>query len=82
MDLAAAAAHVNKYNPKENVWNCTCTEKTSMGNGSQANNPWLQEIPDPITKVTWDNYITMSPADMEEARELRCRSVRTGKPAW
>ncbi|MGF2411301.1 TAT-variant-translocated molybdopterin oxidoreductase [Ferruginibacter sp.] len=37
-------------------------EKISVGNGSQANNPWLQELPDPITKVTWDNYVVMSPA--------------------
>ena len=37
-------------------------QKISIGNGSQANNPWLQELPDPITKVTWDNYVMMSPA--------------------
>ncbi len=37
-------------------------QKVSIGNGSQANNPWLQELPDPITKVTWDNYIMMGPA--------------------
>jgi len=36
-------------------------EKVSVGNGSQANNPWLQELPDPISKVTWDNYAMMSP---------------------
>ncbi|HPH84933.1 MAG TPA: TAT-variant-translocated molybdopterin oxidoreductase [Ferruginibacter sp.] len=36
-------------------------EKISMGNGNQANNPWLQELPDPISKVTWDNYAMMSP---------------------
>ncbi len=37
-------------------------QKVSVGNGSQANNPWLQELPDPVTKVTWDNYAMMSPA--------------------
>jgi MoCo/4Fe-4S cofactor protein with predicted Tat translocation signal len=37
-------------------------EKTSLGTGSQANNPWLQEMPDPITKATWDNYAVMSVA--------------------
>ena len=35
--------------------------KTSMGDGYQSNNPWLQELPDPISKVTWDNYLTISP---------------------
>jgi molybdopterin-containing oxidoreductase family iron-sulfur binding subunit len=37
-------------------------EKVSMGDGKQANNPWLQEMPDPITKITWDNYAIISPA--------------------
>ncbi len=37
-------------------------EKVSMGVGTQANNPWLQELPDPITKATWDNYVVISPA--------------------
>lgn len=40
--------------------------KTGLGDGSQANNPWLQELPDPISKVTWDNYVTMSPKQMAE----------------
>jgi molybdopterin-containing oxidoreductase family iron-sulfur binding subunit len=39
-------------------------EKVGLGNGTQSNNPWLMELPDPISKVTWDNYITMSPADV------------------
>ncbi len=38
--------------------------KTGMGDGQQANNPWLQEFPDPITRVSWDNYITVSAAQM------------------
>jgi molybdopterin-containing oxidoreductase family iron-sulfur binding subunit len=37
--------------------------KTGMGDGQQANNPWLQEFPDPITRVSWDNYLTVSAAD-------------------
>ncbi|NRT14013.1 molybdopterin-containing oxidoreductase family iron-sulfur binding subunit [Flavobacterium sp. 28A] len=40
--------------------------KTGMGDGQQANNPWLQEFPDPITRVSWDNYITVSNADAKE----------------
>lgn len=39
--------------------------KTAMGDGTQANNPWLQELPDPITRMSWDNYLTISPADAE-----------------
>ncbi len=39
--------------------------KTSLGDGQMANNPWLQEMPDPITRASWDNYLTMSAADAE-----------------
>ena len=37
--------------------------KTGLGDGQQANNPWLQEFPDPITRVSWDNYLTISKID-------------------
>ncbi|WP_027376977.1 TAT-variant-translocated molybdopterin oxidoreductase [Kaistella palustris] len=39
---------------------------TAIGDGTQANNPWLQELPDPITRLTWDNYLTVSPKDAEK----------------
>ncbi len=34
----------------------------SMDDGRYINNGWLQEMPDPITKLTWDNAAMMSPA--------------------
>ncbi|MET1257983.1 TAT-variant-translocated molybdopterin oxidoreductase [Flagellimonas sp. DF-77] len=40
--------------------------KVGMGDGKQANNPWLQEFPDPISRVSWDNYVTVSKADAEK----------------
>jgi molybdopterin-containing oxidoreductase family iron-sulfur binding subunit len=40
--------------------------KVGMGDGQQANNPWLQEFPDPITRTSWDNYVTVSRADAEK----------------
>lgn len=48
-------------------WEVEFYTKTSIGIGSYADNPWLQELPDPITKVVWDHYATMNPADMKEA---------------
>src|SRR5665213_3231932 len=36
-------------------------EKVSIGTGSRANNAWLQELSDPISKATWDNYAMISP---------------------
>ncbi len=43
-------------------------EKVGLGNGLHSNNPWLMELPDPISRVTWDNYITMSPIDVKEMK--------------
>lgn len=34
--------------------------KVGMGDGSMANISWIQEFPDPVTKITWDNYLTVS----------------------
>jgi molybdopterin-containing oxidoreductase family iron-sulfur binding subunit len=50
---------------KGDKWEIHIYEKVSMGIGNQTNNPWLMEMPDPLTKVTWDNYITMNPADVK-----------------
>ncbi len=33
--------------------------------GRFANNGWLQELPDPVTKLTWDNAALLAPADAE-----------------
>jgi len=40
--------------------------KTGLGNGDQSFNPWLHELPDPISKMTYDNYIAMNPVDVLE----------------
>jgi molybdopterin-containing oxidoreductase family iron-sulfur binding subunit len=42
-------------------------QKVSIGTGAQAGNPWLQELPDPVTKATWDNYAMIS---VSKAKEL------------
>lgn len=42
----------------------------ALGDGKQANNPWLQELPDPISKVSWDNYASLAPS---LATEIGCQ---------
>jgi molybdopterin-containing oxidoreductase family iron-sulfur binding subunit len=45
-------------------------EKVAIGaGGAWSNNPWLQEMPDPITKATWDNYVCVSPKKAKELGE-------------
>ncbi len=48
---------------KAEGYELTLYSSTALGDGKQANNPWLQELPDPITRATWDNYLTVSMAD-------------------
>jgi molybdopterin-containing oxidoreductase family iron-sulfur binding subunit len=45
-----------------------------LHDGASANNAWLQELPDAITKVTWDNPLLLSPAEAQ-ARGLRDQDV-------
>jgi len=41
-------------------------QSVAMRDGKRANNPWLQELPDPVSKVTWDNFAALAPADMKK----------------
>ena len=38
----------------------------AIADGRYANVAWMQELPDPITKVVWDNYVSVSPAAAEK----------------
>ncbi len=57
--VAAAAAKLAEV--KAGEYELVIYQKVSLGSGNQANNPWLHELPDPISKVTWDNYAMVSP---------------------
>jgi Fe-S-cluster-containing dehydrogenase component len=64
--IAKAAEAIAKDYATTGDFEFVLYEKAGIGNGTQANNPWLQELPDPISKVTWDNYLAMSPKQMKE----------------
>ena len=60
VNTSSLASTINRtYSASEGL-DVVLYEKVTLGNGRQANNPWLQEMPDPITKACWDNYITVS----------------------
>jgi molybdopterin-containing oxidoreductase family iron-sulfur binding subunit len=41
---------------------------SAVYDGRFANNGWLQELPRPLTKVVWDNVVTLSPADAADLK--------------
>ncbi|MCZ6543899.1 MAG: TAT-variant-translocated molybdopterin oxidoreductase [Planctomycetota bacterium] len=43
-------------------------QDTCVYDGRFANNGWLQELPDPLTKLTWDNAVLMSPSAAKRLR--------------
>jgi MoCo/4Fe-4S cofactor protein with predicted Tat translocation signal len=57
--ISSAVDAINK-NAASNGLELVLYEKVGIGNGRYANNPWLQEMPDPISKITWDNYLCVS----------------------
>ncbi len=54
-DVAGLAGAVSK--PSSADLEVSFYESVGLGAGQYANNPWLQEMPDPITRVVWDNYV-------------------------
>ena len=62
---------------KANGMELTLYTKVALGDGQQAGNPWLQEMPDPITRASWDNYLLVSRADAETL-ELMNENVANG----
>ena len=51
-------------------------ETVALGNGKFANNPWLQELPDPVAKISWDNFAAV-PVAYAEANGLKNEDVIT-----
>ncbi len=61
-DLGAALAVA----PAASGFELNLRPDTSAYDGRFANNAWLQELPRPITKITWDNAVLLSPASAQK----------------
>jgi len=60
-DISAAASSISRTYKADNAGvELAIYSKIGIGSGAFANNPWLQEMSDPISKATWDNYLTVS----------------------
>lgn len=70
--LQRAVAQAGSLRPMraENSFTLIVKPSMTLGDGSQANNAHLQEIPDPVTKMTWENTVSISP-DAAKALSLK-----------
>jgi molybdopterin-containing oxidoreductase family iron-sulfur binding subunit len=66
IDAAASAATALAEAKASSGMELNFSQMTGMGVGTIANNPWLLEFPDPITRVSWDNYLSVAAADAAE----------------
>jgi len=53
--------HITKNNKLSDSYELHLVIPVGIASGYHSNNPWLQELPDPISRITWDNYASISP---------------------
>jgi molybdopterin-containing oxidoreductase family iron-sulfur binding subunit len=58
--LASLATQIPSIEPGDEL---VFLQSSALDDGRYANNSWLQETPDFVTKITWDNALLASPAD-------------------
>ncbi|HTS43300.1 MAG TPA: TAT-variant-translocated molybdopterin oxidoreductase [Puia sp.] len=63
--LTEAAAAIGSMKKGGNL-ELVIYQSVALGVGQQANNPWLLELPDPITRANWDNYAVVSPKFLKD----------------
>ena len=75
----AALKNISKAKPASS-FELVLFNTVGLGDGSLANLSWLQEFPDPVSKICWDNYITVSPtaADKMKLKEGQLLRVSAG----
>lgn len=66
IDLDMSARKLANSSNNSKGFELTLYTSVQLGDGEQANNPWLQELPDPITRTTWDNFVMMSMVDAKK----------------
>ncbi len=49
--------------PTSTGYELVLKDSIRLGNGKHGNNPWLHELPDPVSKIAWDQVVMISPPD-------------------
>lgn len=65
-DVIASARKVIENTGSSEAVELVLYEKVGIGDGRYAGNPFLQELPDPVSRTTWDNYACVSPKFAKE----------------
>lgn len=66
-DLNAVVETIVRANKEpKRLTELTLFARIGMEDGRSANNPWLLEMPDPISKVSWDNFVAVSKKQADE----------------
>ena len=85
--LADAVTAIGSVKPAAGI-EVVLYQQVAMGLGTQANNPFLLEMPDPITRATWDNFAMVSPKflldnygiDLADAHQADSFEVHPDRP--
>ena len=63
--ISAASSSIASSYTESAGFDLALYQKVGVLDGSSALNPWCHELPDPVTKVTYDNYVSISRHDAE-----------------
>jgi MoCo/4Fe-4S cofactor protein with predicted Tat translocation signal len=74
---AASAGSESRGGPSESGLEIVFRPDPTIWDGRFANNGWLQELPKPLTKLTWDNAAQVSPRTAERLGKLTNGDVVT-----
>jgi Fe-S-cluster-containing dehydrogenase component/anaerobic selenocysteine-containing dehydrogenase len=66
VQIAAVADALARQASKATETEFSLVLNIALGDGNGANNPWLLEMPDPVTSVAWDNFAAISPRFADE----------------
>jgi Fe-S-cluster-containing dehydrogenase component len=89
LNLAARPQPLRQIAASPSAWAIRFDADYSAHDGEYANNAWLQELPRPHNKLTWDNAALISPASARElgvvtgdVLALRAGTFALHAPAW
>ncbi|MEA2691230.1 MAG: hypothetical protein QOJ16_617 [Acidobacteriota bacterium] len=87
--VAQAAASISGAKPDPQAITLLFRPDPTVYDGRYAGNPWLQELPNPMTKLVWDNALVVGPAlarrlkvQIEDVVEVSIRGRKVKAAVW